>query len=316
MNFTIHGIGFVAAAALAGPLMAAGPLVTPAELNEMLADGKVVVLDVRGATSKGSPEVYAAGHVPGAIYAPMGKEPWRTTIDGVPFMLPAMEDVQAFVRSLGIDGTTPVVVYHAGIAGNLGDISAATRAYWTLKTAGHDRVSILDGGMAAWTDAGYSAVSAATVPDSAGTFRARFQPQLFADIGEVEVAYASGSHKLLDARPLGQYDGSEKSGVVEKAGTIPGAVNAAATALMDGNKFMAPAQIRAKLAQIGLSPSDPIITFCNGGYFCSAMWFAASEVAGFDNVQVFDGSMAAWTKGGTRDVVPGDGASLARPMVN
>lgn len=316
MNFTIHGIGFVAAAALAGPLMAAGPLVTPAELNEMLADGKVVVLDVRGGASKGSPEVYAAGHVPGAIYAPMGNEPWRTTVDGIPIMLPPMADMQTFVRSLGVDTTTPVVIYSAGLPGNLGDVSAATRAYWSLKTSGHDRVSILDGGMAAWNEAGYTAVSAATMPGKTGNFRARFQPQYFADLAEVEVAYASGSHKLLDARPLGQYDGSEKSGVVEKAGTIPGAVNAAATALMDGNKFMAPAQIRAKLAQIGLSPSDPIITFCNGGYFCSAMWFAAHELAGFSDMQVFDGSMAAWTKGGTRDVVPGDGASLARPMVN
>jgi thiosulfate/3-mercaptopyruvate sulfurtransferase len=85
---------------------------------------------------------------------------------------------------------------------------------------------------------------------------------------------------------------------------------------MDGNRFMAPEQIRARLAQIGLSPGDPVITFCNGGYFCSAMWFAAHEVAGFSDVQVFDGSMAAWTRGSTRDVVAGDGPSLAKPVVN
>nr|WP_255775086.1 rhodanese-like domain-containing protein [Halomonas alkalisoli] len=44
------------------------------------------------------------------------------------------------------------------------------------------------------------------------------------------------------------------------------------------------------------------ITFCNTGHWAATDWFVLSEVAGFDNVAMYDGSMAAWTISDSRPV--------------
>lgn len=312
MKFTVPAIGTFAAIALATPLLAAGPMVTPLELNEMLAEGNVVLLDVRGPASDGSAEVYAAAHIPGAVYVPMtGGAPWRREANGVPFMLPTQEAVQAFAREMGIDNDTPVVIYSTGTPKKVADLSSATRAYWTLKVMGHDEVSILNGGINAWEAAGLPTVMSATMPAGGGNFTAEFQPEIHVDLAQMDAAYASGAVHLVDSRPHAQYVGESKSGIVAKAGTIPGSVNAYAAMLMDGGELVDAETIRVKMASIGVDPTEPAITFCNGGFYCSAMWFAMKEVAGFDDVKVFDGSMSEWTKDGTRDVAPGADAVLS-----
>jgi thiosulfate/3-mercaptopyruvate sulfurtransferase len=220
------------------------------------------------------------------------------------------------MRSLGINNDSHVVVVTGGKPKNLGDLATATRVYWTMKTAGLRNVSILNGGVEAWKEAGYGLVGSGTVAAAPGNFTARFNPAISADLAEVEAAYASGSHKLIDARPWGQYSGAEKASVVAAAGTIPGAVNATAVNFMNGNLIEDRAAIRAKLATIGVRPNDRIITFCNAGYFCSALWFVMHEVGGFRDMQAYDGSMTEWTKDSARPVAPGSWASLNTPAVN
>ena len=64
------------------------PLVGGDWLEPRLDDERVVVLDVRNRIDGGSREVYAAGHVPGAVYSDYLTDGWRTTVDGVIAMLP------------------------------------------------------------------------------------------------------------------------------------------------------------------------------------------------------------------------------------
>jgi thiosulfate/3-mercaptopyruvate sulfurtransferase len=306
MNFTIRGISTITAIAVAGPLMAAGPMVSPLELNEMLAEGDVILLDVRGPASEGSAEVYAEAHIPGAIYVPMtGGAPWRKEVNGVPFMLPSADEIQAFAREMGIDNDTPVVIYGTGTPKKVADLSSATRAYWTLKVMGHDEVSILNGGIESWKAAGLPTAMSATEPKGGGNFTAEFQPEIHVDLATFAAAVENGGVNLVDSRPHAQYTGESKSGIVNGFGTVPGAVNAYAAMLMDGGELMGAEAIRVKMASIGVEPNEPAYTFCNGGFYCSAMWFAMKEVAGFSNVKVYDGSMSEYTQDGTRELVPG-----------
>jgi thiosulfate/3-mercaptopyruvate sulfurtransferase len=316
MSFMFRGIGSLAAIAVAGPLMAASPLVSPHELNALMAEGKAIVLDVRGPAAGYDAKTYEAGHIPGAISAPLGNEPWRATVDNVPIQMAPVAVLEPHLQKLGIDAGSHVVVVWQGKAKNLGDFANATRVYWTLKAAGLKNVSILNGGVEAWTKAGYGLVGAPSEAARPGTVKVKLDNSIIADLPQVMAAYEAKSKVLLDARPWAQYSGAEKSGVTKAAGTIPGALNATAVNFMDGNLVMDRAAIRAKAAQIGLKPSDDIITFCNGGYFCSALWFVMHEVGGFDKMKVYDGSMAEWTMDPARPVAPGSWASLNKPLTN
>ena len=73
------------------------------------------------------------------------------TRGGVPFMLPTLPELEKLIGELGIDEDTHVVVVPAGV--HFTDFGAAARTYWTLKVAGVAKVSILDGGYAAWVAA-------------------------------------------------------------------------------------------------------------------------------------------------------------------
>ena len=106
------------------------------------------VLDVRSAIDGGGAEAYQKGHIPGAIHSDYDKAGWRVTRGGVPFMLPTLPELEKLIGELGIDEDTHVVVVPAGV--HFTDFGAAARTYWTLKVAGVAKVSILDGGYAAW----------------------------------------------------------------------------------------------------------------------------------------------------------------------
>jgi len=68
----------------------------------------------------------------------------RTTL---PHMLPSEKDFEEHISSMGISSHHHVIVYAA-----IGSFSAP-RVWWTFKAFGHDRVSVLDGGLPAWISA-------------------------------------------------------------------------------------------------------------------------------------------------------------------
>jgi thiosulfate/3-mercaptopyruvate sulfurtransferase len=293
-----------AAIALALPAMAAGPLVSADQLLNMLSEGKVLALDVREAAKEG-PTAYAKGHIPGSVYAPMDMANWRTTRDGVPAMAPDADKFANYMRSLGLDRGEQVVLIYSGVEPGLGDLAAATRAYWTLKSMGHEKVAILNGGVAGWAAAGLNLAVSPTEPIAAGNFTARFSDKWLADAADVQAALTSDV-KLIDARPTAQYVGEAKHPKAKKAGHIPGAPNLYGGKLLDGAMVKDADAIRALFAEVGVEAGDDVITYCNGGFYCSAVWFAGHELAGIEKMRVYDGSMMDWTQVETRPVVAGE----------
>ncbi len=126
-------------------------LITAGQLADRLASGRrTVVLDVRwklgSDTGHGD---YLAGHVPGAVYVDLETELAAPPSAGQgrhPLPDPAV--FAAAVLRWGIHPGDTVVAYDA-----VGGLSAA-RAWWLLRDAGLDTVLLLDGGWAAWQEAG------------------------------------------------------------------------------------------------------------------------------------------------------------------
>lgn len=298
--------GFAGAAAAQ-----ATPLVTADWLAAELGDEDLVVLDIRNRLDGGSAETFAAGHIPGSVYSNYIEAGWRTEQDGIAGMLPPVDDLEALIGGLGIDNDDHVVIVHGGTNGGL-DFGSATRVYWTFKVLGHDEVSILDGGYAAWaaTDGPVATGSVAPVP---ATFTADFQDALIVDTQAVAAAIGDGRTQLLDARPVAQYLGVEKAGPVARPGTLPGAVNVPNDQLATADAFSTDAAtVSELLASVGLSDDNPQIAFCNTGHWASVGWFALSEVAGFTDVALYDGSMVAWAQDPNRPIQTDTGTTTAQ----
>ncbi|MGE5147986.1 MAG: sulfurtransferase [Candidatus Eiseniibacteriota bacterium] len=294
MRTLLSAAALLVATAFGASAEAAQPLVSVDWLEAHLGQPNLVVLDVRS-PEKGQPaDLFERAHIPGAVHADYAKAGWRTTINGVPGMLPPKADLEKLIGGLGIDNKSHVVIVPAGTDST--EFGDATRVYWTFKVVGHENVSILDGGFRAWTADRTVPLEAGPSAPKAKSFVATIQPRYLATKAEVQQALKDGT-KLIDARPAAQYEGTAKSPVVKSYGTLPGAVNLEHSSLVskDTGKFASSGTVKTLLAKLGVTSEGKEIAFCNTGHWASVAWFAASEVAGNKSAKMYDGSMAEWT---------------------
>lgn len=269
----------------------AKPLVDAQWVHQHKDDPNVVVLDVRNAITDDSRKTFEQGHIPGAVYSNYLEAGWRSERDGVPGQLPRVSKLEALIGGIGIGNDDHVVVVAAGESAL--DMGSATRVYWTFKVLGHDKVSVLNGGHAAYAEK-YPLATGWSQPDPT-LFTGRLQRDLIADRRQVASALRSGTG-LMDNRPPKQYRGESKHDAARRPGTLPGARNVPEASLTDGGRFVDAEQIAALLKEAGLDRESEQIAFCNTGHWASLGWFASHELLGNDKVAVYDGSMTDWTR--------------------
>ncbi len=131
-------------------------LIEPEELAAPLsrnaaADSDWVVLDCRFDLPRPDwgASAYAAGHVPNALYAHLDHDlsgPVTPTSGRHP--LPSVERLAETFGRWGIDDDVQVIAYDQGNG------AFAARLWWLLRWVGHQKVAVLNGGFAAWLQAG------------------------------------------------------------------------------------------------------------------------------------------------------------------
>jgi thiosulfate/3-mercaptopyruvate sulfurtransferase len=239
---------------------------------------------------------YLEAHIPGAINSSYAKDGWRAErkSDKVPDMLP--DDVGPLAAmigtKLGIDNDTHVIVVPEGATPS--DVTQATRVYWTFKVLGHDKVSILNGGMSVYTDNEKSPVQTGTLKATPRTFKANLRQDMIATMADVDKARAAGK-VLVDSRPDDQYVGLAKHPKALTAGTIANAKSLPYYWAMSGTTFRSKADLEKIYKYAGVPASGEQIAFCNTGQFASAGWFVASELLGNKQAKLYDGSMVEYT---------------------
>ena len=122
------------------------------------------------------------GHIPGAVYTHYTRDKWRvdTKKNGrkVAGVLPPVDHLEKLIGKLGIGNDDHVVIVANGM--DAAEMGTATRLYWTFLVLGHDEVSILNGGMAAWKKDKANPLETAANRPRAKTFQASFRDELIA----------------------------------------------------------------------------------------------------------------------------------------
>lgn len=278
---------------------AAQPLVSVDWLKERLDQPGIVILEVAGRSRAD----FAKAHIPGSVFSDYAKDGWRIkNAQGVAGVMPPADKLAALIGRLGIGNDSHVVLVPLGQSA--ADLGSATRVYWTLKTLGHDQVSILDGGLLAWVKDVDKATKKPLNPLASGleaptpqTFTPNLRSDFLATKADVRAALEAGT-PLIDNRENDFYLGLSKSSKAEVSGTVPGAANLPHTWLTDNNGgHLRTAEQLAQLYRIAQVPTEgPQITFCNTGHLASVGWFVSSEILGNRDAKLYDGSMAEWTR--------------------
>lgn len=270
------------------------PLVDADWLRAACEQPDVVVLDASWhmpATRRDGAAEFELGHIPGAAFF---------SIDGIadpdsplPHMVPSAEAFATAVGALGV-GTGDHVVCYASDG-----IGTAPRAWWMFRLFGHERVSVLDGGLPAWTAAGGSLLKgpAAVAPR---TFRAALDPTRIRDLAAVRANLATAAELLVDARSAGRFAGTEpepRPGL--RGGHVPGSASLPYQTLLDGPRMLPPDALRARLAAAGVTGDQRPVFTCGSGVSACTLALGLT-LTGRDDWAVYDGSWSEW--GGRADV--------------
>ena len=237
---------------------------------------------------------HAAAHVPGAVFLDIDAVSDPTS--PLPHMLPSPVHFAERIGALGIGNEDHVVAYD-GSGVNL----SAARVWWMLRAMGHDRVSVLDGGLVKWTREGRP-LEAGVVRRAPARFIARPRPGAVRTLAAVRAALESGTEQVVDMRSAGRFAGTEpepRPGL--RGGHIPGSRNLPFQELVGpAGTLLPPDLLRERIAAAGIEPDRAVVATCGSGLSACALILALHEL-GREDVALYDG---AWTEWGGRDDTP------------
>jgi thiosulfate/3-mercaptopyruvate sulfurtransferase len=276
------------------------PLISVAELQALQASGQALVLLDCGfdlADTTAGERMFAAGHLPGALYAHLDRElsgP-RTGRNGR-HPLPDRETFAATVGRWGVAPGVAVVAYD-----DQGSPYAA-RAWWLLRWLGHADVSVLDGGRAAWRAAGGALATEVRVATPVASYPAGAAAMPTVDAESLQAQL--GRVCLLDARSAERFRG-EVEPIDPVAGRIPGAsLRFFKDNLGPDGRFKPAAQLRAEFSALCSDSDGPVVLQCGSGVVACHNLLARAH-AGLDPGTLYPGSWSEWCSDPARPVARG-----------
>jgi thiosulfate/3-mercaptopyruvate sulfurtransferase len=276
-------------------------LIQPAQLASLRSSPDVAVLDCRHdlARPDWSDHAYTEGHIPGAIQAHLDRDlssPITPQTGRHP--LPQVAKLAETLGRWGIDGSVQVVAYDQGNG------MYAARAWWLLRWLGHMKVAVLDGGFAAWQEAGLP-VSQEPVQRPPRVFTPEANDAAFVTTAELQQALASRSAALIDARGADRFAGENET-IDPVAGHVPGARNRPFAKNVDSRgRFQSADELRRQWSDLLRSrPATEVIAMCGSGV-SACHNLLALEIAGFPGARLYAGSWSEWIRDPGRPIAKG-----------
>jgi thiosulfate/3-mercaptopyruvate sulfurtransferase len=202
-------------------------------------------------------------------------------------MLPEPPDFATHARRLGVEASSPVVIYDSH------GLFSAPRVWWSFRVMGHDNVWVLDGGLPKWTAEGHP-VETGWPQRPHGEFKSRYQPNLVRSLDQVLTALTDGNAQLLDARPAARFTGEvaePRPGL--RSGHMPGARSLPSSAVVADGRLKPADELAALFADAGVDIDRPIVTTCGSGVSAAILALALARLGRAD-VPVYDGSWSEW----------------------
>ena len=278
-------------------------LISAPELAAHIDNPRWVILDCRHdlANLAAGREAYAAGHIPGALFADVESDlsGEKRGADGQFHGRHPLPERAAFIdtlRSWGIGDDTQVVACdaHGGMF--------AARLWWMLRWVGHPAVAVLDGGIAAWQAAGLPLSS--EVPRRApGSIADKGQLAGTVTAADVLANIGSGERTVIDARAPDRFRGENET-IDPVGGHIPGAKSRFfKDNLQADGRFKDAAQLRDEWRQLVSDPASAVMQCGSGVTACHNL--LALEIAGMPGAALYPGSWSEWCSDPARPVATG-----------
>jgi thiosulfate/3-mercaptopyruvate sulfurtransferase len=275
-------------------------LISVEELATHLNDASWRIFDCRhDLTDPDAGErAYRNAHIPNARFLHLDRDlsGLKTGKNGR-HPLPDADTLAAVLARRGVSNDTQVIAY---------DDSAgmfAVRLWWLLRWLGHDKVAMLDGGLGAWKNAGYSRTDELPTVTPSSFHRGLGEKPVNAEF--VQDHLHRPDMLLIDARTPECFRG-ETEPLDPVGGHIPGAVNRPFPSNLEPDgRFKSAARLREEFGELlRQRPSGSIVSYCGSGV-TACHHLLALEIAGLDAARLYSGSWSEWCSDASRPIATG-----------
>jgi thiosulfate/3-mercaptopyruvate sulfurtransferase len=255
-----------------------------------LGSADVVVLDGSmhlPTSGRNARKEYEAAHLAGALFFDIDEVSEKSI--PLPHMLPAASQFAEQVGRMGIGNDTHVVVYDSE------GLYSAGRVWWMFRTMGHEKVSVLNGGLKKWKAEGRALTDQPSPARPAKAFKAVRNEARVRDAAAVKALIADPAVQIVDARAANRFAGSvpePRAGL--RSGRIPGSRNVPFGTLLNADgSLKSDAELRAVFASAGVDVAKPVVASCGSGVTAGVVAFALAQL-GQSDTAVYDGSWSEW----------------------
>ena len=254
------------------------PLVPPRWVAFNMKSIKVIDVSKKG---------YSRGRILGARHIKWDSEVFSPASD---HMILGLSEIERIISKMGITPDDHIVLYDSDYKPH-----QVMWVYWTLKYWNFPKVSVMDGGLAQWKKEKRQVTTKITRVKRRNTeveyppntkIRAMYSPDII-------YALATGNAVIVDSRPEDFFIGEKKSlSKWVRSGHITGAVNVPAEdSLNKDMTFKSVAELKDMYEKAGITDEKNIIIYSDTGVLAAQSWFVLSELLGYTNVKVYDGSL-------------------------
>lgn len=254
-------------------------LLEPEALQPLIGNPQLLIVDLC------EPEIYNDSHIPGAVSLS-----YNTIVASQTPVMGLLPDATTLSRVFSNIGLTPE---HLVVAYDNENNAKACRLLWTLDCLGHKQLSLLNGGLTAWNNAGLPTNNqAANI--HASHYNAKIDPTAIADKAYIQQHLQDPTVVLIDTRSNEEYTGELVR--AKRGGHIPGAVNINWLDTIDNNndlRFKTTDELKALYESAGISEDKQIITYCHTHQRSSHSYVVLKSL-GYPNIKGYHGAWSDW----------------------
>ena len=284
------------------PLITVQALIEAQARAERAEGAPILLVDCRHDLMKpeAGTQAYLQGHLPEAVHLNLDTDlaDHSEGLCGGRHPLPARERLRARLEAIGLSEQTHLIAYDSDGG------SFAARLWWLTQWLGHERVSVLDGGLPAWLAAGLVLTTEIPVP-TPGKLRLRTPLVAWVDVDTVSNDVAQDRRVVLDARAPARFSGAQEP-LDPVAGHIPGALNRFwQNNLTSDGLFHSADRLRDEFRSLLRGrPADAVIHQCGSGVTACHNLLAMAH-AGLGGSLLYAGSWSEWCSDPARPVATG-----------
>ena len=234
---------------------------------------------------------YKKKHIPNAIFFDINKI--ADPNNSLPHMIPSKDLFSKMMQNIGLNKDDEIIIYD-----NSPFLSSA-RAWFLFRYFGHDKISIMQGGIKNWENNGGNITQGNVILEKGNYIASAERKELVVNLDEMILASQNKKNVILDARSKKRFLGEALEPRPNlPSGHIPNSKSLPSSDLINKEGYLkSKDEINQIFNNINVNTSDKIIATCGSGVSACVISIALFCL-GKTDTPIYDGSWTEWAYSG------------------